>query len=136
MGLAVDTSALVDLERRGPGAGEGMLYSRTDLFVPALVVAEIWVGVACARTRRIREEREAKIRALLRTMQVLPFTEEIAPTFARLFAQQRRIGRPIPAIDLTIAATALHHGHDLLVGRSDEAHFRSVRGLRLYVLSV
>ena len=65
---------------------------------------------------------------------VVPFTEEIALTYARLYAKLRKKGSPIPANDLAIAATAVHHGHDLLVGSCDEAHFRAVPGLRILVL--
>ncbi len=134
MGLAVDTSALVDLERSETASSDWAAELGSDLFVPALVVAELWVGIETARSRRLRETRQAKIAALLRTMTVLPFVEEVAPTYARLFVQQRRIGKPVPFSDLAIAATAIHHGHEILVGRSDESHFRAIRGLTVRIL--
>ena len=42
-----------------------------------------------------------------------------------------REGHLIPANDLAVAATALHLGFGVVVGQQDEAHFRSVPGLRV-----
>ena len=54
----------------------------------------------------------------------------------RLFAQLSRSGRLIPASDLTVAATATHLGFPVLVGPSDERHFRTVDGPFVEVLTI
>ncbi|MBI4615032.1 MAG: type II toxin-antitoxin system VapC family toxin [Planctomycetes bacterium] len=134
MGLALDTSALVDLERSGSSIETLAPDGEVEIFVPAIAVAELWIGTLSSSSRKVRERRETSLLRLLAGLTVLAFTHEIAPTYAKLFVQQRKAGKPIPANDLPIAATALYHGHELLVGRSDEAHFRSVRGLKVRVL--
>lgn len=47
------------------------------------------------------------------------------------FTTLSRQGRLIPANDLAVAAPALHLGFGVVVGPRDEAHFRSVPGLRV-----
>ena len=42
----------------------------------------------------------------------------------------------LPANDLAVAATATHLGFPVLVGPSDERHFRAVDGLCVEVLTV
>ena len=59
-----------------------------------------------------------------------------AERWAELFATLSRRGRLIPANDLAVAATALHLGFGVLVGPQDEAHFRSVPGLRVERLAL
>ena len=53
----------------------------------------------------------------------------IAEEWARLFATMSRRGDLIPANDLAVVATARHLGFSVLVGPSDEAHFRRVPDL-------
>ena len=66
---------------------------------------------------------------------VVEFDAAIAEAWARLFARLRRRGTLIPTIDLAVAATAVHLGFPVLVGPSDERHFRCVEGLNVEVLS-
>ena len=55
-------------------------------------------------------------------------------SYANLALELRKLGSPIASNDMIVAATALHFGHDVLVGRSDEAHFRVVPRLAVVVL--
>lgn len=135
MGLVLDTSALVDLERRGAALAASIPQRTTKVFVPAIVVAELWLGIACASNATIRQRRQNKIDGLLAHVDVIPFTEDLAPTYARIYATMRQRGTPMPANDLAVAATALHYGHELLVGSAGESHFRTVPDLEVLVLS-
>jgi len=58
----------------------------------------------------------------------------VAERWADLHARLSRDGRLIPANDLAVAATALELGYGVLVGPSDEAHFRHVPALRVVAL--
>jgi predicted nucleic acid-binding protein len=58
---------------------------------------------------------------------VLPFDHAVATTFGRLAAVVRRRGRPVPVVDLMIAATAKHHG--LIVATLNVKHFAGIPGL-------
>jgi len=103
--------------------------------LPAIVYAELLVGVRLADTPSRATSRRAKIDALLTRVPIVPFGPEIADRWADLFATLTREGRLIPANDLAVAATALHLGYGVIVGPQDEAHFRRVRGLRVEALT-
>lgn len=136
MGMILDTSALVHLERHQGNLSLSIPEEITEIYVPAIILAEIWIGVELASTTKIRKRRLVEIQKLLEGVMVIPFSEEIARTYARTYATLSKKGRPIPSNDLAVAATALHHGHELLVGENDEAHFRSVPGLKVRVLKI
>jgi tRNA(fMet)-specific endonuclease VapC len=63
----------------------------------------------------------------LRTFRLWPFNIEAARIYGRLFAEMRRIGRPIEAMDLMIAATAFSLGNCAVV--TSDGDFSAVPGL-------
>ena len=134
MGIALDTSALVELERRRNELTAALADGEEEVHIPALVLAELWIGVELADSEAKRVQRTERIQVLLRGTTILPFDERVAPTYARIYAALRRAGTPIPSNDLAIAASVVHFGHELLVGPQDEAHFRKVPGLVVRVL--
>jgi predicted nucleic acid-binding protein len=134
MGLVIDTSALVALERSAGSWSDG-LSADEQASVPAIVYAELLVGVQLADHPRRAARRRAKIEALLSVAPVVEFGPAVAERWADLFARLSRDGRLIPANDLAVAATAIELGFGVLVGPRDEAHFRQVPGLRVVVLS-
>jgi len=132
VGLLIDTSALVAVERSS-SAWEGALSAFADepAAVPAIVYAELLAGVHLADSPARAATRRAKIDALISRVPIVEFGSEVAERWADLFAMLARQGRLIPANDLAVAATAIHLGFGVLVGPRDEAHFRSVPGLRV-----
>ena len=134
MGLVIDTSALVALERSG-GSWSDRLPADEQASVPAIVYAELLVGVHLADHPRRAAGRRAKTEALLSVAPVVEFGPAVAERWADLYARLSRDGRLIPANDLAVAATALELGFGVLVGPRDEAHFRQVPGLRVVALS-
>lgn len=136
MGVVVDTSALVSLERADAGWDRLLDEHRGDVVaVPAIVVAELLVGVRLARGRT-RERKRASVQEFIGRAAVIEFGREIAERWAELFAALSRRGQLIPANDIAVAATALHLGFDLVVGTEDEAHFRRMPELRVKLLAV
>jgi predicted nucleic acid-binding protein len=137
VGLVLDTSALVALERAG---GErlddalGRLQS-TSAVLPAIVYAELLVGVRLADSRSRADGRRLRIEALVARCPVVEFDRSIAERWADLFASLNRRGQMIPANDLAVAATALHLEYAVLVGPAGEEHFHRVDGLECVVLS-
>ena len=133
----IDTSALVALERAS-ASWEAALSSLGDepAALPAIVCAELLVGVHLARGASRAASRRAKIHALLARIPVVDFGLPIAERWAELFTTLSRAGHLIPANDLAVAATALHLGFGVVVGPQDEAHFRSVPGLRVERLTL
>jgi hypothetical protein len=79
------------------------------LFTASICEAEILSGVAIMPEGRRRLDLEAAARAMFSEDfegRVLPFDEEAAIAYAEIFAARRRVGRPIAAVDLMIAAVA------------------------------
>ncbi len=132
MGLVIDTSALVSLER-SEKSWEGTLssFGNEAAVIPAIVYAELVTGVLLAGTSARAANRRAKLDALVSIIPVVDFGRGAAERWAELFASQRRSGRPLPANDMAVAATALELGFGVLVGPKDERHFRAVGGLRV-----
>lgn len=131
----IDTSALVALERAGAAWEAALGELETEpVVVPAIVHAELLVGVKLADSPQRARARQAKVDVLLARVPVVDFTSETAERWADLFAALSRAGTPIPANDLAVAATAVQLGFGVLVGPRDERHFRRVGGLRCEVL--
>jgi tRNA(fMet)-specific endonuclease VapC len=138
MGLVIDTSALVAIDRSAAGGVSGEALARLaasvgaeEAAMPAVVYAELLVGVELADSPKRAAARRARIEALVAHAPIVEFDAAIAPVWARLFATLSRAGHAIPANDLTVAATALHLGYGVLVGPTDEQHFRRIEGLRV-----
>ena len=145
MGVVIDTSALVAAERLSQSEGAigvatwdrwiGRLVHEPAV-LPAAVYAELMVGVLLADTPTRSAARRAKIEALTVRVPVVDFGPAIAEEWAKLFVILSRRGELIPANDLAVAATARHLGFRVLVGPSDEAHFRRVPDLDVTTLTV
>ena len=135
MGLVIDTSAVVDVERLSGEVGD-MLSGIGDepAALPAIVLAELLVGVRLARSRRIAALRRSRVDALRSRVPIVEFGADAADWWARLFVDLRRAGSSVPANDLAVASTAMTLGWGVLVGTRDEGHFRLVPGLRVRTL--
>lgn len=88
-----------------------------EQFVTAAVCeAEILAGIAVMPAGARRLALEAAAREMFAREfagRILAFDRPVAAAYARLFAKLRQLGRPVPPIDLMIAATALAHGADI-----------------------
>lgn len=135
MGPVIDTSALVAAERAATSWEEGLASIGSEpAALPAIVCAELLAGVHLAESAARAETRRAKIHALIAKVPVVDFGLPIAERWAELFAILNRQGQLIPTNDLAVASTAIYLGFGVLVGPRDEAHFRSVPGLRVEAL--
>lgn len=136
MGLVIDTSALISLERAGEDWEDALIgpLGSEEGVVPAIVRAELLVGVRLADSPSRAAARQAKMDALLSRLPLVDFTQETADRWADLFAVLSRAGALIPANDLAVAATAMQLGFGVLVGPKDERHFRRVPALRCETL--
>ena len=132
MGLVVDTSALIALERTGTTWDRALgRHANEPVALPAVVYGELLVGVALAGNRKRAASRRRRIDALVAVTGIVEFDAAIAEQWAELFALLSRRGRLIPSNDLAVAATARHLGFGVLVGPQDERHFREVPDLSL-----
>ena len=135
MGLLIDTSAVIALER-GATSWEAVLegLGNEPVAVPAIVYAELLAGVQLANTPARAAARKAKIEAVVTRAPIVEFEAGAAAQWAAVFAQLHQTGSLIPSNDLAVAATALHLGFGVIVGPADEGHFRRVPELRVEVL--
>jgi tRNA(fMet)-specific endonuclease VapC len=134
MGLILDTSALVAWERAHHAGKQIRLDAEEELVLPAVVWAEALAGVRLADSASRAARRLAWLESLRRLMGVEPFTHETAEHHADIFAELTQSGTMIPTNDISVAATARCLGCGVLVGPSDEAHFRRINGLEVRVL--
>lgn len=131
MGVILDTSAVVAMERAGGDLADILGHLDEEVVaLPAIVLAELLVGVRLGSKRRI-DERRAKIARLRAMTRLIEFSAEIAERWAELFVALEKRGKRIPANDLAVAATAAHLGYDVLVGPEDEGHLSAVPNLRV-----
>lgn len=101
--------------------------SRDAQFTSAVTVGELFKGAyrSEAQQRHLTNIEERVLPAVT----VLPFDLATARVFGRLRADLERVGNLIPDADLQIAATAVHHGLELVTGNI--RHFQRIPDLRL-----
>lgn len=134
MGLILDTSAVVAMERAAESSMSLTLEAKETYALPAIVWAEALVGVRMASSALRAARRRARLEAIRRVTGVVDFTPLVAEHYADIFAELSQLGTLIPQNDIAVAATARTLGFGVLVGPNDEAHFRRVTGLEIKVI--
>lgn len=117
MSYLLDTNVLSELRRKTPNAGVVGWFSRrpaSTLFLSVLTLGELRKGVEgvvdADRRVALLDWLEVELPAFF-TGRVLPVDNHVADRWGRLLAAA---GRPLPAIDSLIGATAAHHGLSLV----------------------
>ncbi|HKJ90136.1 MAG TPA: type II toxin-antitoxin system VapC family toxin [Oceanipulchritudo sp.] len=134
MGLILDTSALIALERSRERADACTLEPDEIYALPAVVWAEALIGVRMAVNSSLAARRLARLEAIRRITGIEDFTDVVAEHYADIFSELSRKGTLIPQNDIAVAATARRLQFGVLVGPQDEAHFRHVSGLEVRLL--
>ena len=135
MGIVIDTSALIDIERGGVDLDIALSrFSDKSISFPAIVWAELLVGVRLAGDADISARRRANLEQLRLLVPIVEFGPDIAEHFSDIFSECTKRGSMIPQNDITVAATARFIGAEVLVGKIDEAHFRSIKDLAVITL--
>jgi len=113
----IDTNVLSELRRKTPNSGVVEWFDRrpaSTLFLSVLTLGEIRKGVEGVvdthRRMALIDWLEADL-PIFFTGRVLPVDAQVADRWGRLVAAA---GRPLPAIDSLLAATALHHDLSLV----------------------
>lgn len=120
--LDTDTSS-AHLKSAGPVGGRFIQYGGR-LHVSTVTVGELytWALRASASPRRLLSLEE-----LLTDVQVLDVSRDVARRFGKMRAERLDAGRPVPDMDLLIAATALVHGLTLVTHNTKD--FENIPGL-------
>ncbi|HMD31935.1 MAG TPA: type II toxin-antitoxin system VapC family toxin [Candidatus Acidoferrales bacterium] len=121
--MILDTNAL-SAAADGEPAALKVAAGAERLAVPVIVLGEFRLGIAQSRHRA---EYEVWLREWIGAVTVLEITEGTTNHYAAIGLQLKRIGKPIPANDLWIAALCRQHGLPLL---SRDRHFDLVEGLQ------
>lgn len=114
--MLLDTNVVSELGRAGGSVAVKAAIravDETDLFVSVLTLGEIRQGIEQlpeASERRMRLA--AWLSELRRTYadRVLPIDSAVCEVWGAMNARLRKVGRPVPAVDSLLAATALTHG--------------------------
>ena len=137
MGLILDSSVIIDAERRGESVER--LIERIvratgdqDAALSAVGLTEIMHGIYRASSPAIRSRRESFLNELLADLAVYPYTKETAMLAAKLDGEQQNLGVVIPFADLLIGATALALGYSVLTVNA--RHFERIPGLTVVKL--
>lgn len=130
MAVLVDTSILVDAERRGRPLDEAA--GDEDRAISVISASELLHGVHRAADDHIRARRLAFVEHVLDNLRPVPITAQVARVHAELWARLEQAGTSIGAHDLWIAATALAHGFS--VATSNQRDFDRVPGLATLVV--
>ena len=130
MAYLFDTDAISELFRKRPAKDYVRWLARVpreEQFTSAVVVGELYRGAyGSAHAKRHIENIEVRV---LPAIVVLPFDAAVARRYGEMGASLAGAGQPLADADLQIAATALHHGLELVTGNL--RHFRRVEGLRI-----
>ena|SRR5258708_38550984 len=128
MGLILDSSVLIAVERQGKNARQVLAalsekLDETEIGISVITLIEIAHGAARADTA----ERKAK-----REKPVFPVTVSVALRTGQLDGENQAKGLRLPLPDLLIGVTALDLGYG--VGAANLRHFRQVAGLKVIEL--
>jgi len=132
MGLILDSSVVIDAERRGETVEqliERIVHSTgdQDAALSAVGLTEIVHGIYRASTPQIRSRRESFLNELLADLTVYPYTKETAMLAGKLDGEQQSKGVVVPFADLLIGAVALALSYSVLT--VNVRHFERIPGL-------
>jgi tRNA(fMet)-specific endonuclease VapC len=125
-----DTDAVSELLRAKPAAryvAWVRTIAREDQYISAITVGELYHGAyrSHAADRHVGNIEQRVLPAVT----VLPYDSAVAKLFGGLRAELEAAGTRLDDADLQIAATAIHHGLDLVTGNI--RHFARVPQLQI-----
>lgn len=126
MSYLIDTNVLSEVVRKKPA--ESVIHWLRDVPDPALHLSvlslgELRSGIESMKAGRRRERLRVWLEQELPTWfedRLLPVTAAVADRWGRLLSEA---GRPVPAIDSLLAATALTHGLRLVTRNTKDFSF-------------
>lgn len=121
MKVLLDTNRYRDFCEGDAEALDIIQRART-VYLPFVVLAELRAGFLCGTLAR-RNEKSLTLFLNSSRVRVLLADEETTHHFARIFAQLRQQGTPIPVNDIWIASLAVQHS---LLLFSRDRHFDSL----------
>ena len=121
--MILDTNALSAAADGDPSL-QDVVAGAERIAVPVIVIGEYRFGIAQSRQRKAYEE---WLRGWIDTVTVLDVDRETTHEYAKIGLELKKIGKPIPANDVWIAALCRQHSLALL---SRDRHFDFVPGIQ------
>jgi len=121
--VILDTNAL-SAAADGDRAALELVAGAERIAVPVIVLGGFRLGIAQSRRR---QEYEDWLKEWLSAVAVFDVDQETTCQYAKIGFELKKIGKPIPANDLWIAALCRQYGLPLM---SRDRHFDVVRGLK------
>ena len=125
----LDTSAYIQF-LRGDANAVGVIDGAAWIGFPTIALGELYTGFSVAA----RHERNAtRLRDFLAhpVVEIIPVDDEVAHEYGHLVAGLRRIGKPLPANDIWIAACAARTSSVVL---TCDSHFERIARVGCVVL--
>jgi len=122
----VDTSVFIARE-----AGRPLDSLPDEPAVSVVTLAELHLGVLCARDAQTRARRLRTVSRVEREFDAIPIDAEVARTFASIVAEARAAGHRPHAMNAWIAATAVRHGLAVFTQDADFADIPQVQVQRV-----
>lgn len=132
MGLLIDTNIFIDAENDRFDLNKLQSYEHySDAYMAAVTMSELLLGVHLAKTATVRIRRSAFVEGIFNWIPVLDFNQEVARTYAELYAHfiKPRTKTTGNLHDLQIAATAITHGYAVLTHNTVD--FKKIPGIVL-----
>jgi len=124
--ILVDTSIIIEFLRKQKKQNS-YLWKIKELglncFISTITVFELYAG---AITKRHKEDLEK----LLKWLEIIPFTKEIAQRSAEIYKELKLNNLLIEFRDIFIGATALEM--ELPIITLNEEHFKRIKGIKIY----
>ncbi|WP_239396537.1 PIN domain-containing protein [Frankia sp. CiP3] len=130
--VILDTGVIIAFER-GTLDIDAVLGA-DDAAIASITAMELLVGVERA-TEAHKQRRALHVEAVLASVPVVDYTLDVARAHARLAVHAMHRGRPRPAHDMIIVATAVAEGRILLTTDAT-ADFTGLAGVNAEVLSM
>ena len=128
MGLIIDTSLVIKLEREGASLDFNPTLDPDAVAISAVTVSELLVGTYRSASDQ-GARRTAFVEAVLERFEALPITRSVARIHAQITASLMTSGQMIGQHDRWIAATAIEAG--ATVATLDRRDFDRVPGLQV-----
>ena len=124
--ILVDTSIIIEFLRKQKKQNS-YLWKLKELdfncFISTITVFELYAG---AITKRHKEDLEK----LLKWLEIIPFTNEIAQRSAEIYKELKLNNQLIEFRDIFIGATALEMKFPIIT--LNEVHFKRIKGIKIY----
>jgi predicted nucleic acid-binding protein len=108
----VDANVLSEPTKATPNAKvvDWLGENERDIAIDSIILGELNIGILSLPAGRKRSRLEQWFETLAATIECLPWDALVSRRWARLVADLKRAGQPVPLLDSMIAASALHHG--------------------------